>query len=274
MQIPVIGLGTWQITDKFQMLDIIEKSCQAGYRFFDTAAAYSNEIILGKALGNISVQRRELFIQDKLWNTYYGYEEVQIACKKSLHKLKLDYLDAFLIHWPASPKQFHNWQEINADTWRGMEQLYRDGYVRAIGVCNFEIQHLTELIKTATVVPFIDQIEFHPGAFSAELLSYCESNGICVEAASPLGNGRILNNDFLCGIARQKKITTAQLCLAWGLQHGCIVIPKTVHLRCLLENMQSEHINLDEEVMEKIDRLPFMGRLVMDDEKGIHFERA
>lgn len=272
VRIPGIGLGTWQITDRDRMAEVVDSACRSGYRLFDTAAAYSNEIALGKALRNIRVQREELFIQDKLWITCYGYEEAQAACRKSLRKLKLDYLDAYLLHWPASPGKFENWQEVNADTWRGMEQLYKDGYVRSIGVCNFNVQQLEELCRTAAVEPFINQVEFHPGMFCQELLSYCETGGIRLEAASPLGNGRILENEVLAEIAEKKKITAAQLCLAWAMQHGCIVIPKTVRARYLSENMQSGDIRLDRDEMDRLDRLPYCGGLAADMDEVMNFE--
>ena len=146
---PRIGLGTWQITDRVQMAEIVESAYQSGYRLIDTAAAYSNEIALAKALAAAEIKRTKMFLSDKVWNTSRGAAAVQEACRKSLKKLKTEYLDLYLIHWPASMKLYPDWAEVNADTWRGMEQLYKDGLVRAIGVCNFKEHHLTALEKTA-----------------------------------------------------------------------------------------------------------------------------
>ena len=158
ISLPTIGAGLWKITDKSQMRDLIDSACQCGYRLFDSAAAYSNELALGKALQELRLPRDQIIVQDKLWTTCYGYENTLDACKRSLKKLKTEYLDVYLIHWPASPKQYDNWEAINAETWRGMEQLYKEGYVRAIGVCNFKITHLQALARTAATGPLIKQI--------------------------------------------------------------------------------------------------------------------
>ncbi|MDE7017523.1 MAG: aldo/keto reductase, partial [Lachnospiraceae bacterium] len=161
--IPQIGLGTWQITDKEMMEALLGNAYQAGYRLIDTAAAYSNEMAIGQALQKLGIARKEWILSDKVWNTYRGYDNVRKACEKSLKKLKTDYLDLYLIHWPASPKLYPDWTAINADTWRGMESLYQEGKVRAIGVCNFKAHHLMELQKTAEIMPMVNQLEAHPG---------------------------------------------------------------------------------------------------------------
>ena len=161
VEMPQIGLGTWQITDRNKMAEIVESAYQAGYRLIDTAAAYSNEIALAKALAAAEIKRTEMFLSDKVWNTSRGAAAVRDACGKSLKKLKTEYLDLYLIHWPASMKLYPDWAEINADTWRGMEQLYKDGFVRAIGVCNFKEHHLMALEKTAEIMPMVNQLELH-----------------------------------------------------------------------------------------------------------------
>ena len=138
VKIPQIGLGTWQINDREQLRNIVATAFEYGYRLIDAAAAYSNEMALGRALQELALPREELFISDKVWNTNRGYEAVQAACKKSLKKLKTDYIDLYLIHWPASPKIHDDWENINAETWRGMEKLYQEGLAREIGVCNFK----------------------------------------------------------------------------------------------------------------------------------------
>ena len=152
--IPYIGLGTWQLTDRQSLSKLIGAAYEKGYRLIDTAAAYSNEIAISKAVSENGINREELFISDKVWNTSRGYEAVRKACQTSLKKLKTDYLDMYLIHWPASMKLYSDWRKINADTWRGMESLYEDGIVRNIGVCNFKIHHLEELKKVG---------EYHAG---------------------------------------------------------------------------------------------------------------
>lgn len=270
--IPVAGLGTWKITDKQEMYVTIENAYNCGYRLFDTAAAYGNEMALGKALKELQLPREELVIQDKLWTTCYGYEESQEACKRTLRKLKLEYLDVYLIHWPASPKLYENWSMINAETWRGLEKLYADGYVRAIGVSNFKPHHLEELSKTAEILPHVNQIEFHPGMLQVETTAYCLDKGIQFEASSPLGNGQVLTNDILCEMAESKGVSTAALCLKWELKHGAVVIPKTTNENRLKENLQLDDFDLAEEEMGIIDSLSFCGGLGIDPDEVTNFD--
>lgn len=265
--LPIIGAGTWKITDKQQMQEVIKNAWECGYRLFDCAAAYSNEIALGKAFSELKLPRDKIVVQDKLWNTCYGYENAQMACKRSLKKLKLEYLDVYLIHWPASSKQYVNWEEINAETWRGLEQLYKEGYVRAIGVCNFNRSHLESLSKTASIYPFINQIECHPGMLNRDVTEYCLRQGIQIQASSPLGNGQILNDPELQRIADQNGITVAQLCLKWGTEHGYIVLPKTTKRERLQENICIENVFLSRETMRILDDMPFCGGLAVDSEE-------
>lgn len=270
--LPSIGAGLWKITDKGQMHEVVGNAYQCGYRLFDSAAAYSNELALGKALTELQLPRDQIIIQDKLWNTCYGYENAQEACKRSLKKLKTEYLDVYLIHWPASPKQYENWEEINAETWRGLEQLYMDGYVRAIGVCNFKIAHLEILARTATVRPLINQIECHPGMLDKEITEYCMRQRIQIQASSPLGNGQLLRDTNLLKIAMDNGVTVAQLCLKWGLEHGYVVLPKTTKPERLEENINLDNIKLGSETMQILDNMPFCGGLAIDSDEVNHFE--
>ena len=270
-RLPCVGLGTWQITDREIMADIIAASYRAGYRLIDTAAAYSNEIALAKAIALKNIDRNTLFLSDKVWNTSRGYEKVQDACKKSLKKLKTDYLDLYLIHWPASMKLYPNWAEINAETWRGMEKLYRDGLVRNIGVCNFKIHHLEELKKTAEIMPFVNQTEFHPGLYQRELLAYCRNEEIVVEASSPLGNGQILQNSVLGRIAVKKNVTAAMICLKWAIQKEIIVIPKTTNKERLYSNIGVFGFTLDDEEIYEIDSIPYCGGIGIDPDEVVEF---
>lgn len=272
IQIPSIGLGTWKISDRQEMLATIDNAYAYGYRLFDTAAAYGNEIALGKAIRELGIPREELMIQDKLWNTCFGYIEAQEACKRSLRKLKVDYLDVYLIHWPAVMRTHGDrWQIINEETWRGFEKLYKEGYVKAIGVCNFRPHHLEELSRTAESMPHINQIEFHPGMMQEETVSYCREREIQIEASSPLGNGRILSNDILRKLAEKKGISTAGLCLKWALKHNVVIIPKTTKAARLKENIQLDDFDLSEQEMAAIDGLSFCGGLNIDPDKEIDF---
>ena len=271
MKIPQIGLGTWQITDRELMRSVIADSFELGYRLIDTAAAYSNEIAVAKAIAACEIPRDELIISDKVWNTSRGFEAVQEACRKSLKKLKTEYFDIYLVHWPASPKLHEDWRELNAETWRGMEQLYKDGLAKAIGVCNFKAHHLEELKKTAEIMPFIDQFELHPGLNQTELLEYCWKNGIAVEASSPLGNGQILAREELRDMAEKYGKTTAQICLRWVLQKGAVAIPKSTRRTRLAENIDVFDFELSPEEMDVIDAVPYCGGIGLDPDEVTEF---
>lgn len=271
LELPQIGLGTWQITDRQQMKEVISNAYTHGYRLIDTAAAYSNEIAIAKALETNEIRREELCLSDKVWNTSRGYEAVQEACRKSLKKLKTDYLDLYLIHWPASMKLYPDWEEINADTWRGMEALYKDGLVRAIGVCNFKVHHLQALKNNASIVPMVNQIELHPGLDQSEIRQYCEEENIVLEASSPLGNGQILLNEALNSIAVKKEKSVAQVCLRWEIQRNIIVIPKTVKEERLRENISIFDFELDNDEMSTIDNIPYCGGIGIDPDEVTEF---
>lgn len=271
MEIPRIGLGTWQINDRERMLALIGWAYSAGYRLFDTAAAYSNEIAVGRAVQIQGLDRRQIFLSDKVWNTSRGYDAVQEACRKSLKKLKTDYMDLYLIHWPASPKLYFDWEAINADTWRGMEAVYREGLVRAIGVCNFKAHHLKALMKNADICPMVNQLELHPGMIQAETVAFCRENDIAVEASSPLGNGKILEHELLQTLAKRYGRSAAQICLRWSIQKGNIVIPKTSGRDRLHENMDIEDFELTDAEIRKIDALPYCGGLGINPDEVTEF---
>lgn len=264
IEIPRIGLGTWQITNREKLGVLLNEAYQIGYRLIDTAAAYSNEISLGKGISKWNLPRQELFLTDKVWNSNRGFQEVQDACRTSLKKLKTDYLDLYLVHWPASMAVHENWEEINAETWRGMEQLYQDGLIRAIGVCNFRKHHLLALQKTAKFLPMINQVELHPGMPQLEILEYCQKMGIAVEASSPLGIGQVLNNAKILDIAKSKEKSAAQICLRWEVQKGVIVIPRTSNKERLKENIDLWDFELSQEEMSILDDIPYCGGLGID----------
>ena len=271
MILPVIGMGTWQITDREIIKQVIKNAFDTGYRLIDTAAAYSNEIAIAKAIEANGLNRSEFMISDKVWNTSRGYEQVQEACKRSLKKLKTDYLDLYLMHWPASMKLYSDWEQINADTWRGMEKLYQDGLVKAIGVCNFKIHHLEALKKTAKIMPMINQIECHPGLNQIEIRDYCKSKQIAVEASSPLGNGQILKNEALCELGNKYGKTAAQICLRWAIQNEMVIIPKSVSSERIRQNINVFDFELDDGEIRLINDLPYCGGIGIDPDEVTEF---
>lgn len=269
--LPEIGLGTWQMVDREAVSRCLTAAYEAGYRLIDTAAAYSNEIAIAKAIASAGIPREELLLSDKVWNTNRGFTQVQEACKRSMKKLKTDYLDLYLIHWPASARLYPDWETINAETWAGMEALLEGGYVRAIGVCNFKTHHLQALRKTAKIMPFVNQVELHPGMAQDELREYCRETGIQLEASSPLGSGQVLNHPLLREIAAGHGKTAAQVCLRWGLDKGAILIPRSSNPERLRANLDVFDFTLTQQETEEIDRMPYCGGIGLDPDEVTEF---
>lgn len=257
--IPEIGFGTWQTPDGATAVLAVKSALENGYRHIDTAAIYGNEKSIGQAIADSGIDRKELFITSKLWNSERGYESTLKAFEKTLSDLQTDYLDLYLIHWPANAKQFSDWKQKNADTWRAFEKLYQDGKIKAIGLSNFMVHHLEALLETATVKPVINQIEYHPGYLQTEVVAFCKANDILIEAWSPLGTGKMLNDPTLLEIASNYNVSVAQLCIRWCLQNGTLPLPKSVTPERIKQNLNVYHFEISESDMKRIDALPYIG---------------
>lgn len=255
-QIPCVGFGTWQTPDGDTAIMAVGEAIRAGYRHIDAAAVYGNEVSVGQGIKESGIDRNELFITSKVWNTERGYHSTMAAFEKTLADLQLDYLDLYLIHWPASKNQFSDWEQINLETWRAMTELYKEGRIRAIGVSNFLPHHLNALMKTE-VAPMVNQIEFHPGQRQEETLNFCKENDIVVEAWSPLGTGRMLDNPQLKEIADKYEKSVAQLCIRWCLQNAVLPLPKSVTLSRIRENSEVFDFEISNEDMTAINQLPY-----------------
>ncbi len=261
--IPEIGYGTWQSPDSEVTVNGVKAAIACGYRHIDTAAAYKNEESVGEGIKESGIARKDLFVTSKVWNTQRGYEKTIVAFEKTLSDLDLDYLDLYLIHWPASKKDYENWEEINLETWRAMTDLYKAGKIKAIGVSNFKPHHLEALMKTE-VKPMVNQIEFHPGFMQEETVKYCRDNGILVEAWSPLGTGRMLTNPDLQEIASHYGKSVAQICIRWCIQHDVLPLPKSVTPSRIEENSNVFDFEINAEDMQRIDALENFGGSGLD----------
>ncbi|WP_088815549.1 MULTISPECIES: aldo/keto reductase [Listeria] len=247
VEMPRLGFGVWQVKDGAEAMNSVKWAIEAGCMSIDTAAAYRNEEGVGQAIRESGVRREDLFVTTKLWNADQGYETTLAAFETSLQKLGLDYVDLYLIHWPVEGK-------FN-DTWRAFEKLYKDGKVRAIGVCNFHEHHLETLLETAEVVPMVNQIELHPILSQKPLRDFCAEKNIVVEAWSPLGSGKILSNPEIKKIAEKYGKSVAQVIIRWDLQHGIVTIPKSVHKERIVENADVFDFELTKEDMQAVDAL-------------------
>jgi len=249
VKMPWLGLGVWQVTRPDELDFAVKTALEAGYASIDTAAVYGNEEGVGKAVRESGIPREQLFITTKVWNGAQrkGYDAVLRAFEESRKALGLDYIDLYLIHWPVKGKY--------VEAWKALIKLYNDGLVRAIGVSNFLIHHLEEIINETGVVPAVNQVELHPWLNQSELVEYCKKHGIQVEAYSPLMNGHLREVAELNDIARKYGKTPAQIVLRWDLQRGIIVIPKSVHKERIIENSQIFDFNISEEDMQAINSL-------------------
>ncbi|CAI6313490.1 glyoxal/methylglyoxal reductase [Bacillus subtilis] len=247
VEMPWFGLGVFKVENGNEATESVKAAIKNGYRSIDTAAIYKNEEGVGIGIKESGVAREELFITSKVWNEDQGYKTTLAAFEKSLERLQLDYLDLYLIHWPGKDKY--------KDTWRALEKLYKDGKIRAIGVSNFQVHHLEELLKDAEIKPMVNQVEFHPRLTQKELRDYCKAQGIQLEAWSPLMQGQLLDNEVLTQIAEKHNKSVAQVILRWDLQHEVVTIPKSIKEHRIIENADIFDFELSQEDMDKIDAL-------------------
>lgn len=249
-RMPQLGLGVWQASDD-ETYSAVLAAIRAGYRLIDTAMVYRNEAAVGRAIKDCGVAREELFVTTKLWNSDHGAKNVRPAIKASLERLGLDYVDLYLIHWPTPAR------DLYVETWKAFKDMQAAGLAKSIGVSNFRIEDLERLKAETGVVPVVNQVELHPRFGQRELREYCQREGIAVESWSPIGGskGNLLQDDTLSKIASHYRKSPAQVVIRWHLQHGLIVIPKSVHEERIKENSDVFDFELSAEHMNAIDAL-------------------
>lgn len=246
-QIPQVGLGVYQSAPGAATRDAVLTALELGYRHVDTARIYGNEADVGAAIKATSVPRDQIFVTTKLWNDDHGYDAALRALDGSLERLGLDYVDLYLIHWPVERKR--------RDSWRALERAFADGRARAIGVSNYLVPHLRELLGHAKVAPHVNQIELSPFLQRRDTCALCRERNIIVEAYSPLTKGHRLDHPAVVAIARQVQRTPAQVLLRWSLQHGNVILPKSVQRKRIAENGALFDFSLDSAAMAKLDDL-------------------
>ena len=250
VEIPIFGLGTWEISDEESVVNAIQLAIGKGYRHIDTARIYGNEKGVGKglklSLGKHGLEREDIFITTKLWINSFQYEKALKAFNRSLNNLGLDYVDLYLLHWPEPT--------YRKEAWKALETILKDGKTRSIGVSNFYQHHLDELLGEADIIPAVNQIEFTPYLYLKELKEYCEKKGIMLEAYSPLTRGKKLKDTKLLDIAKKYNKSSAQILIRWGLQHNVIQIPKSSKEDHIVENSKIFDFTITEEDMALLDK--------------------
>jgi diketogulonate reductase-like aldo/keto reductase len=254
-EIPIIGLGVYKAQEGGEVERAVAWALKAGYRLIDTAKIYGNERGVGQAIQDSGIPREEIFVTTKLWNEDQGYKTTLAAIDDSLENLGFDYVDLYLIHWPSASADRQETINKRKETWQAMEELYKSGKAKAIGVSNYTIQHLEEMKTYMHIPPAVNQVEFHPFLYQKELLEYCKKQAIVLEAYSPLAKGRKLDDERVGALAKKYSKSNAQILIRWNLQHGTVVIPKSTHQERIQENSNVFDFELTQEDMKKLDDL-------------------
>lgn len=258
IKIPCVAYGTYKTADG-KSTDTIAEAIACGYRYFDTASFYETETYLAEAIQVSGLNRSEFFITSKVWKEEMGYEETKKAFARTLENLKTDYLDLYLIHWPKPSPAYEDWKRLDLETWRAMEELYKEGKIKALGVSNFLPHHLENLLANCEIKPTVNQIEFHPGYTQEATVQYCQEHDIIVQAWSPIGRARMLNETVLIEMAERYHVSPAQICLRYAVQRGIIPLPKSSSKERMKQNQDLFSFSLEEEDMWRLTTLPQIG---------------
>lgn len=255
MTIPGMGFGTYNPKGG-DSVEMVRTAIRAGYRYFDTASLYETERALGQAVKESGIPREDFFLVSKVWIDEMGYEETRAALHRTLERLQTDYLDLYLIHWPRRIEGDTDWKQIDLDTWRAMEEMKKEGLIRGLGLSNFLPHHLDNILENGTEKPLVDQLEIHPGYSQEAAVSYCKSKGIVVQAWSPLGRSRILENEFFQALAKKYNKSAAQICLRFLIQKDIIPLVKSANFERMKENQNIFDFEISREDMQMLECMP------------------
>ena len=258
MKIPCVGFGTYKAAEG-NNVEILKTAIKAGYRYFDTASFYQTEEFVGQAIRESNLPREDFFLVSKMWKDEMGYQQTKDALEKSLKRLGTDYLDIYLIHWPRPSADCENWKELDLETWRAMEELQKEGKIRGLGLSNFLPHHIKNILENGTVKPVVNQLELHPGYMQQAAVQYCKEHGIQMQAWSPIGRRRILEDGLILELAGKYQVSPAQLCLRFLLQNDIIPLPKSSSMERMKQNMDLFHFEISEEDVSRLATMPQAG---------------
>lgn len=258
VQIPCVGYGTYKAAEDHQS-KTIQMAIEAGYRYFDTASFYQTEDCLAQAIQDSHIAREDIFISSKIWKTEMGYEETKTAFANTLARLRTDYLDLYLIHWPLPFPGYEQWKSLHYNTWKAMEELYEEGKIRAIGLSNFLPHHIENLLQHSKILPMVNQVEFHPGYIQETTVQYCQERNIQVQAWSPLGRTRVLQDPLIQELANKYQVSPAQICLRFALQKQILPLPKSSSMERMKQNQNLFFFHISKEDMYRIETMPPLG---------------
>jgi len=265
VEMPLLGLGTFKMTEKGEAYHAVVEALKAGYRHIDTAMVYENEIEVGAAIRDSGLEREDLFITTKLSGAKLGYDSAKVEFQKSLDNLGLTYIDLYLIHWP-------NYDEINIETWKALEELYKEGKVRALGLSNFQVHHIEALLETCEIKPVVNQVECHPGIQQKLLKRFCDTYEIKVIAHTPLMRGEVYQKEELHSLAKKYNKTVANITCRWLLQRGIIIIPKSSKKERIIANMDVFDFTLSDKEMESFEQYANGRLFTMDPNNTKHYK--
>lgn len=258
MKIPCVGFGTYKAAEG-NNVEVLKTAIEEGYRYFDTASFYQTEDFLGQAIRESNLPREDFFLVSKMWKDEMGYQQTKDALEKSLKRLGTDYLDIYLIHWPRPSADCENWKELDLETWRAMEELQKEGKIRGLGLSNFLPHHIKNILENGTVKPVVNQLELHPGYMQQAAVQYCKEHGIQMQAWSPIGRRRILEDGLILELAGKYQVSPAQLCLRFLLQNDIIPLPKSSSMERMKQNMDLFHFEISEEDVSRLATMPQAG---------------
>ena len=255
IEIPMLGYGTYKTAADEEGLQMIKDAIKAGYRHIDTAQGYKNEHLVGQAIRESDIPRKQFFVTTKVWNDNQGYDKTKESIEESLNKLNIDYIDLLLIHWPIPQGKNDEWKKLNQETWKAMEEYYDAGLIKAIGVSNFLEHHLNNLLESARIMPMVNQLEIHPYYQQQSTVKFCQDKGIIIESWGPLMRGKAFKDPKLIELAQRNNISVAQLCIRYCLDRNIVTLQKSSKFERMIDNARVFGYHLDEYTMNEIAKL-------------------